>query len=220
VLPDSAPAIAVLASGAGSNFEALVHAATQGSLRARIVVLVSDQAGAGVLDRAVQLGIESAVLPVGRFKTRIEDERPWVDHLRARGVQLIALAGFMRRLHDTMLQAFPDRILNLHPSLLPSFPGLDAIGRAWRHGVQVTGCTVHVVRDEIDGGPIVGQQSVEVRPDDTLVDLERRIHEAEHRLYPHCIDRYLHEPWRLDGRRLIFGRHADHLGSRAASGHA
>ncbi len=205
MLPDSAPAIAVLASGAGSNFEALVHAARQGGLRARIVTLVSDQPGAGALARAARLGIESVVLPVGRYRTRIENENPWVDHLRSRDVRLVLLAGFMRRLHGTLLDAFADRILNIHPSLLPAFPGLDAIERAWQHGVRVTGCTVHLVRDEVDGGPILGQEAVEVNDHDTRASLEQRLHEAEHRLYPACADRFLHEAWRVEGRRVVFG---------------
>lgn len=204
----TSPAIAVLASGQGSNFEALVGAERSGLLRARIVTLLCDTPGAPALERARRLGVEAAVLPCGRFRTRIEDEAPWVAHLRARGVRVVALAGFMRRLHAAFLGAFADRVLNLHPSLLPAFAGLDPIGRALAHGVRVTGCTVHLVTDEIDGGPIVAQSCVAVRDDDDVPALAARIHDAEHALYPRALDRFLHEPWRRDGRRLVFGASA------------
>jgi len=110
----------------------------------------------------------------------------------------------MRRLHAPLLEAFPDRILNIHPSLLPAFPGLDAIGRAFAHGARFAGCTVHVVRDEVDGGPIVGQAVVEVCDGDTLQRLTERVHAAEHRLYPESVRRYFGGPHRFDGRRLVF----------------
>jgi phosphoribosylglycinamide formyltransferase-1 len=129
--------------------------------------------------------------------------------LKERGVDVVLLAGFMRRLHTDFLGAFQHRILNIHPSLLPAFPGLDAIGQAWRHGARVTGCTVHLVEDALDAGPIVAQAAVEVRDEDTRETLEQRIHEAEHRLYPAAVRRYLTEPWRIDGRRLVFGAPAE-----------
>ena len=202
----SAPAnIAVLASGSGTNFEALALAAGRGEWRGRIVALLTDRPGAGAIERARRLGIEAIRPPVGRFRTRIEDERPWLDALRARGVDTLLLAGFMRRLHETMLDAFPDRILNIHPSLLPAFPGLDAIRRAWEHGVRVTGCTVHLVTDEVDGGPILAQRAVEVGEGETLDSLEARIHAAEHRLFPATVRRFLAGPCRREGRRIVFG---------------
>jgi phosphoribosylglycinamide formyltransferase-1 len=196
--------VAVLASGQGTNFEALALAAQRGELGGRVVVLLSDQPEAPVLDRARRLGVESVVLPCGRFRTRIEDERPWVETLRARGVSAVLLAGFMRRLHATFLDAFRDRILNIHPSLLPSFAGLDAIRQAWEHGVRVTGCTVHLVDSALDGGPVLAQTAVEVRDEDTLESLTARVHEAEHRLYPWTVHRYLTLPWRREGRRVFF----------------
>jgi phosphoribosylglycinamide formyltransferase-1 len=206
----SAPALAVLASGEGTNFEALVHAERRGDLGGRIVALLSDNPSAPALERARRLGIESLCPPPGRFRTRLEDETPWIEPLRARGV---LLAGFMRRLHAPFLSAFDGRILNLHPSLLPAFPGLDAIGRAWRAGVRVTGCTVHLVTDALDAGPIVAQRAVEVRDDDTPDALAARIHAAEHALYPAAVRRFLTEPWRLDGARIVFER------SRAEAAH-
>ena len=207
--PTSIPNLAVLASGQGTNFEALVSAATRGDLDARIVCLLCDLPDAPVLERARHLGIEALTPPAGRFRTRLEDERPWVEALRARNIDLVLLAGFMRRLHRPFLDAYADRVLNIHPSLLPAFPGLDAIRRAWEHGVRVTGCTVHLVDDTLDGGPIVAQRAVDVREDDTLERLESRIHEAEHRLYPQAVGRLLAHPWRREGRRLVLGATAE-----------
>jgi phosphoribosylglycinamide formyltransferase-1 len=197
--------LAVLASGEGTNFEALALAARRGELGGRIVALLSDEPGAPALARARRLDIEVVLPPVGRFRTRLEDECPWLDALRARAVEVVVLAGFMRRLHTTILEAFPDRIVNIHPSLLPAFPGLDAIRQAWEHGARVTGCTVHLVEDALDAGPILAQAAVEMRDDDTLATLTERVHAAEHRLYPATLRRYLCEPWHRDGRRLVFG---------------
>jgi len=197
--------LAVFASGQGTNFEALVLAARRGDLGGRIAVLLSDRPDAPVLDRARRLGIEALHVNCGtRWRTRIEDERPWVEALRERGVEVVLLAGFMRRLHAALLGAYPDRILNIHPSLLPAFPGLDAIRQAWEHGVCVTGCTVHLVEESVDSGPILAQSAVEIRDDDTLESLEARIHDAEHRLYPWAVRRFLTEPWHRDGRKLRF----------------
>jgi phosphoribosylglycinamide formyltransferase-1 len=198
--------LAVLASGRGTNFEALALAAGRGELPGRIAVLLCDRSDAPALERARRLGIEALCPPAGRLRTRLEDERPWLDALHARGVEVVLLAGFMRRLHRTLLDAYPERILNIHPSLLPAFPGLDAVARAWERGVRITGCTVHLVGPELDAGPIVAQAAVEVRDDDTLERLESRIHDAEHRLYPEAVRRFLAEPWRCEGSRLVFGR--------------
>jgi phosphoribosylglycinamide formyltransferase-1 len=194
----------VLASGNGSNFEALAGAAARGTLGGSIVLLLTDNPAAVALERARRLGIEGLALPAGRFRTKLEDERPWLDALRARDVDVVLLAGFMRRLHAPVLTAYAGRLLNIHPSLLPSFPGLDAIGQAWRAGVRVTGCTVHLVEDALDAGPIVDQRAVEVHHDDTPGTLAARMHAAEHLLYPDAVRRYLAVPWTLEGRRLVF----------------
>jgi len=196
-------ALAVLASGEGTNFESLALAARRDELGGQIVALLSDRPEAPAVGRARRLGIEALTPPSGRFRTRIEDEAPWLEALQARAVDVLLLAGFMRRLHRTLLDAFPDRILNIHPSLLPAFPGLGAIRQAWDHGVRVTGCTVHLVEESVDAGPILAQAAVEVRDDDTLERLEGRIHEAEHRLYPAAVRRFLTEPWRREGRRIV-----------------
>jgi phosphoribosylglycinamide formyltransferase-1 len=196
--------LAVLASGQGTNFEALAQAERRGQLGGHLALLASDRPDAPVLERARRLEIETLVLPAGRLRSRLEDEAPWIEALRGRGVGTVLLAGFMRRLHAAFLGAFEGRILNIHPSLLPAFPGLDAIGQAWRHGARVTGCTVHLVDEALDSGPIVAQAAVDVRDDDTLESLEARVHEAEHRLYPFAVHRFLSTPWRLEGRRLVF----------------
>lgn len=199
------PKLAVFASGAGTNFEALALAARRGEIPGEIRVLFCDRPGAGAIERARRLGIEPLTPPVGHFRTRLEDERPWIDALGERGIEAIALAGFMRRLHAPILTAFADRVLNLHPSLLPAFPGLDAIGQAWRAGVRVTGCTVHLVTDAIDAGPILAQSTVEVGDDDTLESLEARIHLAEHALYPATLRRFVAESWRIEAGRVVWG---------------
>jgi len=197
--------LAVFASGRGTNFEALARAAGRGELPGRIACLLCDQPGAPVLERARRAGIESVCPPAGRFRTRLEEEGPWLEALRTRGVEFVLLAGFMRRLHATLLDAYPECILNIHPSLLPAFTGLDAVGQAWARGVWVTGCTVHLVTHGLDDGPIVAQAAVERRDDDTLGSLAARVHEAEHRLYPEAVRRFLTEPWHREGSRVVFG---------------
>jgi len=209
----------VFASGNGSNFEALATTAAREALGGSIVALLCDQPGAPVLERARRHGIEALTPPTGRFRTRLEDERPWLDALRARAVDVVLLAGFMRRLHAPLLDAFAGRVLNVHPSLLPAFPGLDAIGQAWRHGVRVTGCTVHMVEAKLDAGPIVAQAAVELRDDDTLTALGARVHEAEHSLYPWAVRKFLSEPWRLEERRVAFGSGAGLVLPQAEAAH-
>jgi phosphoribosylglycinamide formyltransferase 1 len=196
--------LAILVSGQGSNLEVLARAAERGELGGRIAIVLCDRPEAPALARATRLGLAWACPPTGRFRTRLEDERPWLDVLRTHQVDTILLAGFMRRLHRPLLAEFRDRILNIHPSLLPAFPGLDAIGQAWVQGVKMTGCTVHLVDAELDAGPIVAQAAVPVREDDTLELLEERVHEAEHLLYPAAVRRFLGREWRREGRRLVF----------------
>jgi phosphoribosylglycinamide formyltransferase-1 len=200
----STPVLAVLASGQGTNFEALAEAAARGALGGCIALLLSDRPAAPVLERARRRGVEALYLDPGRYQTKLETEAGYVEALRARGVEVVLLAGFMRVLHETFLDAYRGRILNIHPSLLPSFPGLEAIRQAWDHGARVTGCTVHLVDQGVDAGPILGQAAVEVRDDDTLESLTARIHEAEHRLYPATVRRYLVESFRLEGRRVVW----------------
>ena len=209
----------MFASGAGSNFEVLARAAANGELGGEIAVLLCDQPGAPVLERAHRLGVEALVLPSPRHRTRLDDEVPWLRALEERQVNLVLLAGFMRRLHATLLEPFAGRLLNIHPSLLPAFPGLDAIGQAYRAGVPVTGCTVHLVNAALDQGPILAQAQVARRAADTLAELEARVHEAEHALYPATVHRFLTEPWRVDGTQVRFGEGPGWAGLRAGVAH-
>lgn len=195
--------IGVLISGRGSNLQALARAIDDGRLRARIVVVVSNRADAPGLGIARAIGAEAVVMPHREWPSREAYDRALVDALRARGVSLVCLAGFMRLVGAPLLEAFPDRILNIHPSLLPAFPGVDAQRQALEYGVKVTGVTVHLVTPELDGGPIVLQRAVPVRDDDTADTLAARILIEEHRAYPDAIEAMLDGTWRLEGRRFL-----------------
>jgi phosphoribosylglycinamide formyltransferase 1 len=198
--------LAVLASGRGSNFRALADAAARDALGGTIAVLACDRDDAGAIVLARERSIPVELPDPGPSPRRLADSAApaWIDRLRAHDVDTLLLAGFMRILPPTILDAFAGRVLNLHPSLLPAFPGLDAIARAWAHGVRQVGCTVHLVTAGIDDGPILGQAAVEVREDDTLEALTERVHAAEHALYPAVVRRYLTTPFRLEGRRVTW----------------
>jgi len=187
--------IAVLASGRGSNLQSIIEATAAAGYPARIAVVLSDVENAHALERARAAGIEAVHVGPGEIRARIspEAEESMLAELSSRGVRLIALAGFMRILSANFLASFPGPVLNIHPSLLPSFPGLDAQGQAFRHGVKVTGCTVHLVDEGIDTGPIVMQAAVPVKSGDTLEALSARILEQEHRIYPEAIRRTTNE---------------------------
>lgn len=207
---DSAPVVrlGVLASGRGSNLAALADAARSGRLGGEVSLLVTDRPDAGALDEARRRGVRALYLDPGPRRTRLapEAEASYVEALREHGVRVVLLAGFMRILHGTFLEAFPGAVLNIHPSLLPAFPGLEGARQALEHGVAVTGCTVHLVDASLDGGPILGQAAVPVLPEDDLESLTARVHEAEHRLYPETVRRFLTEPFALVGRRVLWGR--------------
>jgi phosphoribosylglycinamide formyltransferase 1 len=184
--------VAVLGSGRGSNARALLEAQRAGLLgTASVAVILSDQPAAGILALGPAFGVEARFVDPGPFRTKLEGdgEARFIEAVRASGAGLVVLAGFMRVLKPGFLGAFPGRVINLHPSLLPSFPGLDAIGQAWRKGVRVTGCTVHGVTADLDCGPILDQAEVRVAPGDTLESLEARVHQAEHRLLPSVVAR-------------------------------
>lgn len=198
--------IGVLISGRGSNLQAIIDAVRDGRLDARIAVVISNRADASGLERARQAGIETLVRDHKGYPDRAAYEAVLVDDLRARGVELVCLAGFMRLLGATFVGAFPNRILNIHPALLPAFPGLHAQRQALEHGVKVAGATVHFVDTHLDAGPIVLQAAVPVLDDDTEDSLSARILEQEHRIYPEAIQRILDGGWRLDGRRVLGGR--------------
>jgi phosphoribosylglycinamide formyltransferase-1 len=196
-------AIGVLISGRGSNLQAIIDAIDQRRLDASIAIVISNKAGAAGLERAAAAGITTAVMTHARWPDRDAYDAALVEALRAADVSLVCLAGFMRLLGPTFIQAFPNRVLNVHPSLLPAFPGVEAQRQAIEHGVKISGATVHLVTAELDAGPIVLQSAVPVMAADTPESLSARILVEEHKLYPEAIGLVLAGGWRLDGRRFI-----------------
>ena len=184
--------IGILGSGKGSNCRAILERIRSGDLAAEARLVVSDVFDAPILDMAREFGVANAYLPPGRFRTRLEPdiEAQLVQMLRDAGVELVVLAGFMRVLHEPMLKAFPRRIINIHPSLLPKFPGLQAWEQALVAGEKVTGCTVHYVDEQIDHGKILAQKEVKILPNDTAASLHARIQALEHELYPAVITEF------------------------------
>jgi phosphoribosylglycinamide formyltransferase 1 len=195
--------IGVLISGRGSNLQAIIDAIADQRLDARIAVVISNRVDAPALARAERAGIETLCLDQKAFATRENYDRALVHELRARDVRLVCLAGFMRILGPAFLEAFPNGVLNIHPSLLPAFPGTDAQRQAWEHGVKIAGATVHFVTGELDGGPILLQAAVPVRDDDTPETLAARILLEEHRIYPEAVRIALNGAFRIDGRRVV-----------------
>ena len=181
--------LGVLGSGKGSNFVAIADACAAGQIPAEVAVVLSDVENAKILSHARERGIPAQFIPPGKFRTKldVESEYAFVSMLQSAQVELIVLAGFMRVLKGELLRAFEGRIVNIHPALLPSFPGLEAWKQALDHGVKVTGCTVHFVDAGVDSGPIIGQQTVPVLDTDTPETLHQRIQVAEHELYPKCV---------------------------------
>ncbi len=179
--------LGVLISGRGSNLQAILDGARQGELEARVGIVLSNVATAAGLSRAKEAGVPTTVIDHKDFSSREEFDRAVVDELKKHEVDVVCLAGFTRLLSPFFVRAFPGRILNIHPSLLPSFPGLNAQRQALEHGVKVSGCTVHIVDEQLDHGPIVLQTSVPVRDDDTEETLSARILKEEHRAYPKAI---------------------------------
>jgi phosphoribosylglycinamide formyltransferase-1 len=197
--------IGVLGSGKGSNFVAIADACATGVIPAQAALVLSDVMDSGILARARERNIEARFIPPGKFRTKLDDEaeRAFVQALQAARVDLVALAGFMRVLKGEFLRVFEGRVINIHPSLLPSFPGLAAWKQAFDHGVKMTGCTVHYVDAGVDSGPIIAQQSVVVEDNDTPESLHDRIQQAEHELYPRCIEAIARGELRVNGRRVL-----------------
>jgi len=197
--------IGVLISGRGSNLQAIIDAISAKRLDADIAVVISNQPDAAGLERARKAGIDTLVLnhQDSAFLTREDYDRELARQLKARGVGVVCLAGFMRLLSQAFIDAFPNAILNIHPSLLPSFPGTNAQYQAWEHGVKWTGVTVHFVTAALDGGPIILQEPVPVRDEDDAESLAARILEKEHQVYPRAIELLLNGGWHLKGRRVL-----------------
>jgi phosphoribosylglycinamide formyltransferase-1 len=206
------PALGVLISGRGSNLQAILDAIAQGRLQARIGLVISNRPGVPGLERARAAGIESIVMSHRDHTSRDSYDRALVAELKRRGVRLVCLAGFMRMLGPSFCDAFPNAVLNVHPSLLPAFPGAEAQWQAVTHGVKVSGVTVHFVTPELDAGPIIAQAAVPVKDEDTPETLAGRILVEEHRLYPEAIALVLSGRWRIDGRRVlqVVGRARSH----------
>jgi phosphoribosylglycinamide formyltransferase-1 len=194
--PSTARRLGVLISGRGSNLQALIAAIERGELDARVVVVISNRADAGGLDLARAAGIEALAISHRDFATRDDFDARLAQELRDRQVGLVCLAGFMRLVGARLLDAFPKAVL-------PAFPGVDAQQQALRHGVKVTGATVHLVTGELDAGPIIVQSAVPVLESDTVASLSARILVEEHRLYPEAVRRVLDGGWRIDGRRFL-----------------
>ncbi len=197
--------IAVLASGRGTNLQAIIENVENGTLKAHLACVVSDRQDAKALERARQHNIEAVYLDPGPKKTWLipEFEQQYVKALQDRNVDLVCLAGFMRILKKPFLDAFKGRILNIHPALLPSYPGLDVQKKALEYGVKFSGCTVHFVDETVDGGPIITQAAVPVLDDDTPEKLAERILKEEHRIYTEAINIVVSGKYKIVGRRVI-----------------
>jgi phosphoribosylglycinamide formyltransferase-1 len=202
------PGIAVFISGRGSNLTALADAVDAGTLRARIACVVSNRADAQGIERAARRGLATRVVPHAGL-SRAEHAVRLLAALAEFAPDFVCLAGYMRLLAPEFVRAYSNRIVNIHPSLLPAFPGLDAQEQAIAYGVKISGCTVHLVDEKLDHGPIIAQAPVPTRDDDTAETLAARILIEEHRLYPSAMQRLLHEKWDVVGRRVVFAGHRD-----------
>jgi len=199
------PRLAILISGTGSNMKSIVAACEAGEVPAEVAIVISNRADAQGIEWAAEHGLETAVLPHKDFADREAHDLAIVDRLRESEVKWVCLAGYMRLLSAVFVDAFPNRILNIHPALLPSFPGLYGQRQAWEFGVKVSGCTVHLVDLELDHGPIVVQRTVPVLEEDDEERLAARILEQEHVAYPEALEALLTRDWSLQGRRVVFG---------------
>ncbi len=196
--------VAILLSGRGSNFLALHGAMERGEVPARIAVVISNVAEAAGLEKARSLRLPTVSIPHKLEPSRRAHEAKVLDALRHAEAEWICLAGYMRRLSPAFVAEYPQRILNIHPSLLPAFPGLEAQQQAVEWGVKVSGCTVHLVDEELDHGPIVVQRTVALKEDDNAASLAARILVEEHKAYPEALKRLVTERWRVAGRRVVF----------------
>ena len=192
--------VGVLVSGRGSNLQALINAYNEGKIKGEIALVISDNPQAYAIERCKRHGIKYAVVERREFKSKLEFERRMVELLQEKGVELVVLAGFMRVLSGEFLKAFPMRIINIHPSLIPAFQGLHAQRQALEYGVKLTGCTVHFVSEELDNGPVIVQACVPVLPQDTEESLSQRILELEHKILPQAVK------WLSEGRVEVEGR--------------
>ncbi len=195
--------VGVLASGRGSNLQAIMDACREERIPAKVAVVVSDNRDAFALERARSAGIPAVVVKLADFSSREEYERKVVEELKKHGVKLVCLAGYMRLVGRTILEAYPNRVMNIHPALLPAFPGLHGQQQAWNYGVRYSGCTVHFVDEGMDTGPIILQAVVPVLPEDTADDLAARILEQEHIIYPEAVNLFARGRLEVVGRKVL-----------------
>ncbi len=200
--------IAVFASGDGSNLQAIIDAAGSGYINAAISLVVSDKGGAYALERAKKAGIETLFMDPDIFKSKEDYDKAIAGYLKDKNIDLVCLAGYMRVLSPYFVREYKDRILNIHPALLPSFKGVNGVKAALDYGVKVTGPTVHFVTEKIDSGPIIAQSLVEIRDDDTEDSLRERVHAEEHKIYPKAIKDFVEGTLEIKGRR-VFHRSKD-----------
>ena len=198
--------VAVIGSGKGSNLTAIADAAAAGKIPVEMALVLSDVADAGILVQARERGLPAEFIAPGKFRTKLDEEAEgaYTSRLLAAEVDLVVLAGFMRILKGEFLRAFSQRVVNIHPSLLPAFPGLEAWKQALDYGVKVTGCTVHFVDQGMDSGPIIAQESVPIVQEDTPATLHARIQQAEQRLYPRCLGALAEERIVVKGRQTVW----------------
>lgn len=194
---------AVLASGRGSNLKAIIEAVQSGAIKAHLKAVFSDKKDAYALEHARRAQIPTAFINPKDFHDRESFDRAVVERLHEFKIDFVVLAGYMRLVSDYFIEQYPDKILNIHPSLLPEFKGMHAIKKAFDSGVAVTGCTVHIVVREMDSGPIILQEPVQVDPKDSFESLEEKIHQAEHRIYPKAIDLFVRGKLKIEGRKVI-----------------
>jgi phosphoribosylglycinamide formyltransferase-1 len=194
--------IAVLVSGSGTNLQAIIDAVKSGYIPARIALVVSDQRGAFALQRAQKAGIETLILDKKDFATREDFDKEISKNLKKKGVGLVVLAGFMRLLSPAFIKEYRNRIVNVHPALLPAFKGTRGIKDALEYGAKVTGVTVHFVDEELDNGPVILQRAVEVKGDDTEEALLERVHAQEHKIYPEAIKLFVEGRLKVEGRKV------------------
>ena len=194
--------IAVLCSGSGTNLQAMIDKVASGYIPAKIALVISDKADAFALERARKAGIETLVLDKKSFKSREDFDRKMLDHLKKKNVDLVVLAGFMRLLSPHFINEYRNRIINVHPALLPSFKGAHGIKDALAHGVKVTGVTVHFVDENLDNGPVIAQAVVDIKEGDTEESLLERVHKEEHRLYPEAVKLFVQGKLKIDGRKV------------------
>jgi len=194
--------IAVFVSGKGSNLQAIIDAVSRGKIPAKIALVVSDNDSAYALTRAKKANIETFVLSPKGFKNREDYDKEIIKELKKRNIDLVALAGFMRLLSPDFVKAYENKIMNIHPALLPSFKGTHGIKDALEHGAKVTGVTVHFVDDKLDNGPVIIQDIVKVDGKDTLDSLEEKIHKLEHKMYPEAIRLFIEGKLKIEGKKV------------------